>query len=118
MAREFQVIVPHQLAAEEATRRIKMLLAELREIFGTQISEVDERWNGHLCDFRMKMFLFKIAGSINVGARSVEVKGKMPPGTGRYEPEVRSMIEQRARTLLAVRPDPGPPPLEPPSLAP
>lgn len=114
MAKEFNVVVPHQLSSDEALGRIKDLLADLRNMYSTQVSDVQEDWQGNLCQFSLKMFVFKIAGSIMVGSNTVEVRGKMPLGTGKYEGKVRSMIEQRAKILLAPRPKPSPHPLQGP----
>lgn len=116
MAKDFSVVVPHQLPVSEALSRIKALLADLRHMFGTQISDVRETWEGNICTFSLKMFLFRIAGSITVGSSAVEVRGKMPPGTRKYEAKVKTMIEQRAALLLAVKPPPGPIPLQGPQL--
>lgn len=114
MAKEFEVVVPHQLPTAEALSRIRDLLADLRNVYATQISDVREDWQGNLCQFSMKMFVFKIAGSIKVGSSAVQIRGKMPPGTGKYEDKVRSMIEQRATVLLSPRPKPAPHPLQGP----
>ena len=114
MAKDFVVTVPHSLSQEEALRRVKRLLGELKQIYETQISDVREEWSDGSCSFRLKMFVFKIQGSIKVGSQLVEVRGRMPIGTGKYEEKVKSLIESRAKALLAPKPPKPPNPLEPP----
>lgn len=116
MAKQFEVVVAHQLSTTEALARVHKLLADLRNIYSTQIGEVREEWQGNVCRFSLKMFVFRISGTITVGSNAVEVRGKMPLGTAKYENNVRTMIQQRATALLAVKPPPMAPPLQPPSL--
>jgi hypothetical protein len=113
MSREFLVTVPHSLSEEEALRRVQGLLQDLRKIYATQISDVREEWNGGSCKFSLKMFVFRIQGSIDVTSRAVEVRGKMPIGTAKYEDRVKTLIANRAKGLLAFKPKP-PNPFEPP----
>jgi putative polyhydroxyalkanoic acid system protein len=114
MAKEFQVVIPHNLPAEEAQRRVQNLLQDLRKIYANTVSDVQEQWKGNTCTFSMKMFVFKIQGTINVSGQAVEVRGKMPLGTGKYEDRVKMLIEQRAKGLLAFKPPKPPTPLEHP----
>ena len=114
MAKEFEVIVPHSLSAEEAQHRVQNLLQDLKKIYANQVSDVHEQWKGNTCTFSMKMFVFKIQGSIDVNSQAVEVRGKLPLGTGKYEERVKTLIEQRAKGLLAFKPPKGPTPLEHP----
>ena len=114
MAKDFQVVVPHSLPAEEAQRRVQNLLQDLRKIYAHTVSDVQEEWKGNTCTFSMKMFVFKIQGQIVVGAQAVEVRGKMPLGTGKYEDRIKTLIRQRAEGLLAFKPPKPPTPLEHP----
>lgn len=101
MGKEFVVSVPHQLSEDEALRRIKLLVADLKTRYGTQVSNVTEQWRDNRCEFSLKMKMFKIAGSILVQGSAVEIRGKMPPGTGRFEGRAKSLIEDGAKSLLA-----------------
>jgi hypothetical protein len=113
MSREFLVTVPHSLPQEEALSRVKRLLQDLRKIYATQVSDVREEWNGGNCTFSLKMFVFRIQGSIEVTSQAVEVRGRMPLGTAKYEDRVKTLIANRTKGLLAFKPKP-PNPLEPP----
>jgi hypothetical protein len=113
MSREFLVTVPHSLSEEEALSRVKNLFQDLRKIYATQITDVREEWNGSTCKFSLKMFVFRIQGSVNVGSQAVEIRGKMPLGTAKYEDRVKMLIANRAKGLLAFKPK-RPNPFEPP----
>ncbi len=113
MPREFLVTVPHSLSQEEALGRVKNLLQDLRKIYATQISDVREEWNGGTCTFSLKMFVFRIQGSVDVTGQAVEIRGRMPLGTAKYEDRVKMLIANRARGLLAFKPKP-PNPFDPP----
>ena len=101
MGREFVVSVPHRLPQEEALSRVKSLMAALRAQYGSQVGSVTESWDGYSCNFSMKLKMFKLAGSIAVEPSSAEIRGTMPPGTGRFEGRAKAMIEERAKELLA-----------------
>jgi hypothetical protein len=113
MSREFKVTVSHSLSQEEALSRVKSLLQDLRKIYATQITDVQEEWKGGICDFSLKMFVFRIQGSVDVTSQAVEVRGRMPFGTAKYEDRVKTLITNRVKGLLAFKPKP-PNPLEPP----
>lgn len=101
MGKQFVVSVPHQLSQEEALERIKSLVADLKSQYGDQVSNVTENWQDNRCDFSLKMKMFKLAGTIEVDDSSAEIRGTMPPGTGRFEGKAKALIEQRAKKLLS-----------------
>lgn len=101
MAKQFVVSVPHQLSQQEALSRIKSLMADLKSQYGNQVSNVTEQWSGNSCDFSMKLKMFKLSGTILVDDSRAQIRGTMPPGTGRFEGKAKSLIEERAKKLLS-----------------
>ncbi|HEX2052952.1 MAG TPA: polyhydroxyalkanoic acid system family protein [Actinomycetota bacterium] len=101
MGKQFVVSVPHSLGREEALSRIKSLLSDLKAQHGNQVSDVSENWHDGRCDFSLKVKMFKLSGSIEVGDSTAEIRGSMPPGTGRFEGKAKAMIEERAKKLLS-----------------
>ena len=41
------IVVPHQLSADEAVKRVKALLADVQQKHASQLSDVHEEWNGN-----------------------------------------------------------------------
>ena len=101
MGKHFEVSVPHQLSQEEALDRIKSLVEDLKAQYGNQVSNVSENWHDNSCDFSLKMKMFKISGTMEVNDSTAEIRGSMPPGTGRFEGKAKALIEERAKKLLA-----------------
>ena len=101
MGKQFLVSVPHQLSKEEALSRIKSLVDDLKAQYGNQVSNVSENWTDDRCDFSLKMKMFKISGTIEVNDSTAEIRGTMPPGTGRFEGKAKALIEQGAKRLLS-----------------
>ena len=101
MGKQFVVSVPHKLSQEEALSRIKSLVNDLKSRYGDQVSDVRESWHGNKCDFSMKIKMFKLSGSMEVNESSAEIRGTMPPGTGRFEGKAKSLIEEHAKKLLS-----------------
>lgn len=107
MAREFELSVPHTLPQAHAVNRVKMALAEARKAYGGQVSAINEEWEDNLCRFSMKVWRLTVSGTIEVGASAVEVRGKMPLGTGRYEEKAKALLGEQIGALL--KPDPANP---------
>jgi hypothetical protein len=101
MGKEFVVSVPHQLSKEDALNRIKSLVEQLKAQYGNQVSNVSEEWHDNRCDFSLKMKMFKLSGSIMVDDSKAEIRGTMPPGTGRFEGKAKKLIEEQAKKLLS-----------------
>ena len=101
MGKEFVVSVPHQLSKEDALNRIKLLVQQLKAQYGNQVSSMSENWDDDRCDFSLKMKMFKLSGSILVDDSSAEIRGTMPPGTGRFEGRAKALIEEQAKKLLS-----------------
>lgn len=101
MGKEFEVSVPHHLSQEDAMKRIKSLVNELKTRFGRQVTDVHEEWTKNSCNFSMKLKMFRLAGSIEVEPKVVVIKGTMPMGTGRYENKAKSLIQDEAQKLLS-----------------
>ncbi len=101
MGKEFEVSVPHHLSQEDALKRIKSLVEELKTRFGGQVSDVREEWTENSCNFSMKLKMFRLAGSIVVGPKVVVIRGTMPVGTGRYENKAKNLIQDQAQRLLS-----------------
>src|SRR5580700_2737986 len=93
--------VTHNLSQEEAKKRIVGLLADSRNRFGGQISQVAESWNGYVDAFSFTAMGFSVSGKLDVQPAQVRVELDLPwaayPLKGRIENEILT----HARQLLA-----------------
>jgi hypothetical protein len=93
--------VPHQLGQETAKNRIAGLLADSRERFAGQISQVSENWNGYVDAISFQALGFSVTGKLDVQPNEVLIELNLPlaayPLKGRVEKEILA----HARELLA-----------------
>jgi hypothetical protein len=93
--------VPHQLSQEEAKSRITALMADSRNRFAGQISDVAESWNGYVDAFTFRGMGFSVSGKLDVQPAQVLIELNLPlaayPLKGRIEKEILA----HARELLA-----------------
>lgn len=101
MAKDFRVVVPHELEQEEAIDRIKGLVAQLKKEYGDQVSQVEETWSGNRCEFSLKIRRFNLSGFIEVGDSSAEIRGTLPFAARLFEGPAKELIAKQARELLA-----------------
>jgi hypothetical protein len=96
-----KVSVPHSLDPEEATRRIKNLVGDIKKQFADKVSDVKEEWNGHRGQFSFKAMGFDIAGTVDIDSREVQIKGNLPFAASFFKSRIESTIQEKARELLA-----------------
>jgi hypothetical protein len=93
--------VPHDLGQEEATARIKNLLTEVREKYGSQVSDIHEDWNGNTCDLGWKSMGMGMSAKIQVNAADVTVDGTMPMAFMAFKGKMESLVRDRVTQALA-----------------
>lgn len=92
--------IPHQLSQEEALKRIKSLLTNLKEEQKDVISNVSENWNGEKGDFRFSAKGFDLAGNIQVNPSNVEINADLPFALSFFKGMIGSVITNKASELL------------------
>lgn len=94
--------LPHTLSLDEALRRVKGLLEDVRTKNAGEISNLHEDWNGNIDSFSVSTALgFSVSGTIEVTKSTVKMSLDLPfialPVRGRIE----TMIRERAERSLA-----------------
>jgi hypothetical protein len=93
--------VPHQLGQEVAKSRIVGLMADSRNRFAGQVSDMAESWNGYVDAFSFRALGFSVSGKLDVQPAQVLIELNVPlaayPLKGRIEKEILA----HARELLA-----------------
>lgn len=95
-----KVKVLYNLDKEEAIKRIKKLITELKKEHKDQISEVKEKWNNDKAIFAFKMSGFKITGTISINPRDIIINGKLPFIAIPFKSQIEGIIKQKANELL------------------
>jgi len=95
------VRVPHQLGQQEARSRIQGLLADVKERYAGQISEVQERWSENRGEFSLRAMGFNVSGTLDVRPDEVELVGDLPFAAMPFKGRIETTIRERAEQLLA-----------------
>ncbi|MDF2192462.1 polyhydroxyalkanoic acid system family protein [Paraflavitalea sp. CAU 1676] len=92
--------IPHQLSQDEALKRIKSLLTNLKEEQKDVISNVAENWQGEKGDFSFSAKGFDLAGNIQVTPSNVEINADLPFALSFFKGMIGSVITNKANELL------------------
>ena len=93
--------VSHNLPKEEALKRIKTLLGEVKTQFAENIYNLNERWDGDTGTFSFSAMGFSVSGTLTVKPDSVELAGNLPLAAGFFKGKIEKVVKERAKTLLA-----------------
>jgi hypothetical protein len=95
------IVVPHTLTQEEAMRRIRGLLTDVKAQHGDRVTDLEERWSGDRGEFAFKAMGFAVSGSLVVRPSEVELKGSYPLAALPFKGRIEALIRERATQLLA-----------------
>ena len=98
---KLNMAVPHRLTPDEALRRIKTLLGEVKNQFADKISDLREEWSGNTGKFSFSAMGFSVSGTLTVKPSEVELCGNFPFAAMFFKGKIESTIRERAETLLA-----------------
>jgi hypothetical protein len=98
---KLKMVIPHELSQDEALRRIKTLLGEVKTQFADKISDLREQWNGNTGTFRFLAMGLAVSGTLVVKSSEVELSGNLPFAATLFKGKIESTIRERAESLLA-----------------
>ena len=98
---KMSVVVPHRLSEEEALRRIKGLLADLKDQYADRFTDLQETWSGNDGWFSLKAMGFNVSGALSVKPSQVELTGDLPFAAMPFKGRIEQVIRERAERLLA-----------------
>ena len=98
---KLSMTIPHRLKQDEALRRIKTLLNEVKGQFADKISDLREEWNGNTGKFSFSAMGFSVSGTLTVKSSEVELSGNLPFAASFFKSKIEETIRERAETLLA-----------------
>ncbi|MFL5761863.1 MAG: polyhydroxyalkanoic acid system family protein [Thermomicrobiales bacterium] len=96
--------VQHELGEDEARNRIQHLLADVREKYGRQVSDIREEWNGNSCDLGWKSMGMGMSATIQIHPSDVSVDGNMPMAFMAFKGKMEQLVRDRVTQALAPAP--------------
>ncbi len=97
MAKPLTVVIPHNLGAAEARRRLESGIASLA---GDLAGEVHQSWTGDRLDFSAAVMGQTLKGMLEVMANEVRLELDLPGLLGMMSGKIRGKIEEKGRLLL------------------
>jgi hypothetical protein len=95
------IVIDHQLGEQEALGRIKGMLAQVKENYGSQVSDLQESWTDTGGTFSFKAMGFKISGDLAVTDSKVMIDAEFPWAAKPFQGTIEATIRERAERLLS-----------------
>ena len=95
------VSIDHSLGQDVALERIKGMLGQVKENYGSQVSDLQEDWTDHGGTFSFKAMGFKISGDLTVTDSKVMIDAEYPWAAKPFQGTIETTIRERAERLLA-----------------
>lgn len=95
------VSIDHSLGEQEALERIKGMLSQVKENYGSQVSDLEEHWTDNGGSFSFKAMGFKISGDLTVTDSKVMIDAEYPWAAKPFQGTIETTIRERAERLLA-----------------
>jgi hypothetical protein len=92
--------IPHNQPEDEAMRRIKNEMANLKTQFADKISSIQENWSGNACEFSLSAMGFSGSGIMIVKQSEVEITGNLSFAAIFLKGKIESIIRDRLGKLL------------------
>jgi hypothetical protein len=95
------ISIDHTLGQGEALTRLQGMLAQVKENYGSQISDLEENWTDQGGSFSFKAMGFKISGDLTVTDNEVLIDAEYPWAAKPFQGTIETTIRERAERLLA-----------------
>lgn len=92
--------VPHALAPEEALKRIKNLVKDMKKKFGDKVTDVEEQWEDMHGTFSFRAMGFTVSGTLDIHDDAVELNGTLPWAALPLRGKIEDTIKEQAEKLL------------------
>ena len=94
--------MPHTLGQDEATRRLKIKHAEIKEKHTYTVTDLTETWNDdHSMDFAFKVLGFSLTGSVRATDNAVGIDVVLPTIAVMMRGTIESEIKKELAQVLA-----------------
>jgi hypothetical protein len=93
--------VTHELPQDEALKRVKKAIADLKTQYADKISDLREDWNGNTCEFHLSVKSASGSGTMIVKPSEVEISGNLPLLAWAFTGKIESIIREKLKQILA-----------------
>lgn len=105
MAQPFIVSIPHKLGKDEAVRRMKAGLGNVKTQYGKLLTIDEEIWSGDRLAFRLTALKQQASGTLDVAEDHVKLEVMLPWLLAGLAHGAQAMIRERADRLLENKSD-------------
>lgn len=95
------VTIDHTLGKDEALQRLHGMLAQIKDSYGNQISDLEESWSEDGGSIAFKAMGFKIDADIAVTDTQAAFDVELPWAAKMFQGTIETTIRERAERLLA-----------------
>jgi hypothetical protein len=100
MAQPLSVVIPHQLGAVEARRRIDEGLAQFVGQIGGAAQNYRQAWSGDRMDFSAQVMGQMISGAIHVFGDNARIELVLPGLLGMMAGKIKGQLQRQGQLLL------------------
>ncbi|MGE5401858.1 MAG: polyhydroxyalkanoic acid system family protein [Ignavibacteriales bacterium] len=98
---KMKISVPHNLGEGEAASRVRNLVSQLKNQYGSQITDMKETWNGNKGNFSFRAMGINVDGEIFVEPSQVNLEGNLPMAALPFKGTIESTIRNKLESLLS-----------------
>ena len=103
MNNEIVVRIPHRHTQEEATRRIRTGIDELRARYGDRVAALETKWDGPRMDGRLNALGQTLSGSIEVEPTVVVVTVQLPWLLAVLKERILGFVQKNGDRILQIK---------------
>jgi hypothetical protein len=96
----FSISIAHNLPQEEAIKRIKSGLEDLKKRYEDNISDMHEEWKGSICEFGLSISGFSGKGSIDVKESQIEISANLPFAAVLFKSRIETAVREQMKEML------------------
>ena len=91
---------PHKLGKEEAARRLKSRLRQVRSTFGEKFVVLKDEWTGDHLDFRASLLGQTTTGTVDVADDHVRLEVELPWMLSLLANKAKAMVQKQGQLML------------------
>ena len=93
--------IEHTLTKEEALRRIKAFLKEVKKEHGSLLTDLKESWKHDTGSFSFVATGYPIQGTLEVDAPTITLDSEVPLAVRMFKGKIEKVLREQADALLA-----------------